>query len=175
MAPLPLPPQRLTMAGASLLPPNEPGWQQTQAGAGLNLERQLASSEETWTIEAGPLQLTRAASMEDFVKEANALNARRLLPARYQLKKYEQMVDKTKGAKCIRAHIVTDDTEAARSSSREKLTVTQETLALTCTLPGSVSRGLSVTYSHRRPAAAGDPQFLRRASAVLDSVVLAPG
>ena len=46
-------------------------------------------------------------------------------------------------------------------------------LALTCTVPGSMDRGVSVTYAHRHGPEQADPQFLRKATAVLDSVRLA--
>jgi len=172
--PLPLPPQRLAMARASLMPPHEPGWWRAGTDVDqLQLGRLGERDGETLAIDARPIQLTRAATMEDFTKEANALNARWLMPDRYLLKRYEQTVDKTKGAKCVRAHIVTDDRETPRPGMGSTSTTTLEVLALTCTLPGSVGRGVSVSYAHRHGPERADPQFLRKATAVLDSVRLA--
>lgn len=171
--PLPLPPQRVAMAGLSLLPPHEAGWVRLRGEtAGLALERYRTGSDEVYAIDARPIELKRAATMEDFTKEVGAVNARWLLPARYQLRRYEQAADPTKGAKCVRAQVVVDDAEAVRRSTGATAPMTLEVLTLTCTLPGSVSRGVSVTYSYRHLPDAPDPQFSRRAAALLDSVVL---
>ena len=170
--PLPLPPQPLTQAGLSVLPPDEPGWLKAPTDTRLLvLGRYGSGLDETYTIDGRRVEIHPFASPKEFLDQVDALNAARLAKSRFNVTLNESAPSTTAGAACVRTHIIAEDSSPVRRSTGMTGPMTLEILVLTCPPPTTESQlGFVVSYSHRHQPGSEDPKFTEKAARFLDTV-----
>ena len=169
---LPLPPQRITQPGYSLLPLDEKGWV-----AGPRDQRQMmlgrhgSNPDETIAIQGIAFPLPAFHSIDEFVRVVREGQAVDTDHARFQVLKHEVVADSSRQATCARSHLITEDSGAAKRTATAGAMVL-EVATLTCAHPGRAGLGISVIYSHRYYAGQADPAFMEKADRVMGSVEL---
>lgn len=172
---MPLPPQRITLDGYSVLPPDEPGWLRAPTKMPLLvLMKRGETADETFAFDARSIRLKPFKDVGDFQRLARAMNMEKLPAARFNILKYEVVADKSRSTDCDLAHIVAEDTQAVKRTTSVKGSMRLEILALTCVQPQDKARGFLVSYSRRHYPEFSKPDFLGLAKASLSAVMVEP-
>lgn len=154
---------------ASLLPPQEPGWQ-VRKGRGLTLDlvKPGASAEENQQIEAYLMQPDPPfADGQDYL-DTMARNIREDL-GRTRLKIVSLTLTRDpRLPRCVRGHQAVEDPPQHENSQ----TWYSDRYFLRCVFRSRPGIGLDVAYYHRRYGNHPDPSVAGKAAAVLDSVEL---
>ncbi len=171
--PLPVPPQRITLDGYSLLPPNEPGWMSAPVSPGkLALGKRGDAPDQTTTIQANSISIEPYKTTEEFINSINRFHMAKLPPDRMKVLKYEAELDRSRPEKCVITDIAVEDTQAVKRSAPVKGSMIMAIHTLTCVLPGKSSAGFSVAYSQRYYPENIDPDFMKKAESVTSSVTI---
>ncbi|MBI4292923.1 MAG: hypothetical protein HY661_15740 [Betaproteobacteria bacterium] len=170
---IPIPPERISQKGFSLLPLNEQGWLIAARNPRLlSLGKLGKSPEENVVIRAVLFQMPAFKSNDELVRLVRDGGASGINPERLKVVKHEVASHPKNGADCARSHSVLEDHGAAKMVGKEGVMV-QETVTLTCAHPKDAAVGVAVSYSQRYYPGERDPRLLRKARRVLDSVEFA--
>lgn len=167
---LALPPQRLGVVGASILPLEEPGWLLAEKKPyELALAKHGPTPDETRAIQVFVVKLPEFTSQEEFVQRVTPAEMTDVDPSRYKVISHSVEADSQRGEVCSLSHAVVEDHKAQKRTDTPGHVIL-ETLVLTCSHPGNRRVGISVVYSQRTYPENRDQTFLERAQQVLSSV-----
>ncbi len=167
---VPVPPQRISQKGYSLMPLNEPGWM-----IGVRNSYQLAllkrgeDPEGTLAIQATLVNLPAFSTDEELARLVKDRQAQDTDPQRFTVMKHEVTAYSQQGTACVKSHLVTEDHMAVKRSGTPGDMVL-EALTLTCPHPKDRHVGVNITYSQRYYPEQKDPAFLGKATRVLSSI-----
>jgi hypothetical protein len=170
LAEIQVPPERIKLNGYSLVPLNEKGWiVADRNGDQLALGRQGDNPDETFVIQAIPFKLPAYKTKDEFVSQIKEGQIKDTDPQRFKIVSHEVSAYPVKGADCVKAHMIADDSAATKRSGKTGDMVLEVT-SLNCALPGKKDVGISIAYSQRNYPGQGDPAFEEKAASILDSV-----
>ena len=156
------------------MPPAEKGWEMGQRDALLvSLARRVGGTNEIVLVWGAVFKLPAAVGSEaEFVRNVGEWLARDEDPLRFRVLKHEVTPFAGKGTTCARSHRLVEDSQALTETGNRGYML-REMVGLHCAHPKDQRLAVTVTYSHRYYTGRGDPELLRKASAVLDSVEFA--
>lgn len=164
-----LPAVEITVPGMTFLPLNEPEWLRLKSSSGgFSLAKAGAGRDETFAIEARAFPVDNPDASTTFAAQVKALNNARALPPRYVQRHHESALRRTGSLDCVRSYLDIEDRQALKRSSPVVGTMTLAVADHTCIVPGNPTRVVSLSYSHRHDPADADPQFRKKADAILD-------
>ncbi len=168
MEEVPLPPQRISQKGYSLVPLDEAGWLIGYRDAEkLVLGKRASDPDENMIIRAFAEVLPPLKSEEEFVGFAKSVLIMEGA-ARHKVLSQEAKRVTMKGQSCVRTDTVMEDHGAVKRSSRTDSMIL-EAHSLLCKHPNK-STGILVAYSHRYYPEHKDPDAVKKAQKIFDSV-----
>lgn len=168
MQEVPLPPQRISKNGYSLVPLDEAGWLILhQDSETLVLGKLGSDPDENISIRAFAKVLPPLKSDEEFVGFAKSV----LImggATRHKVLSQQTKFVKVKSQSCVRSDTVMEDHDAVKRSSRTDLMIL-EAFSLLCKHPNG-STGIVVAYSHRFYQGHKDAESINKAKKIFDSL-----
>ena len=165
-----LPAQRIFQFGYSFVPPNEEGWKISQRNKFLlSLGKNGPLRNEVLLIHGAPLKIRESQLDKDFIQLIREVQAKDWDSPRYKILKHDVTSYAGKKTTCAHSHILLEDQDALTEAGN-RIFMMREVLSLTCIHPKNLKIAINVTYSHRYPSGQRDPQILKRAAGVLNSV-----
>lgn len=168
MQEVPIPPQRISGNGYSLLPLHEAGWTILYRDSEtLILGKRGSDPDENIIIRAFAKVLPPLKSDEEFIGFAKSVL---IMDRATQLKVLSQQTKpvKVKSQSCIRTDTVMEDHGAVKRSSRTDPMIL-EAFSLLCKHPNG-STGIVVAYSHRFYQGHEDMESSKKAQKIFDSL-----
>ena len=168
MEEVPLPPQRISQKGYSLVPLDETGWLiGYRDSEKLVLGKRANDPDENFVIRAFAEVLPPLKSEEElmgFAKSVLIMEG----AARHKVLSQETKRVTMKGQSCVRTDTVMEDHGAVKRSSRTDYMIL-EAHSLLCKHPNK-STGILVAYSHRYYPGDQDPESTKKAQKIFDSI-----
>jgi hypothetical protein len=167
---VPIPPEPILQSGYSVTPLNEKGWYvREQNLQHLSIGKYGEYKDQTFAIDGLLVRLPAFKTIEELISVVKEPQTTFPNPQRFTMLKYEIAAYPKKGPDCVKSHSVMIDHAAAnRSGTPGDMEI--EAVFLVCAHPKDKSVGVQVMYSQRHWPGQGDPRFLEKAMAVLDSV-----
>jgi hypothetical protein len=167
---VPIPPEPILQSGYSITPLNEKGWYvRVQNLQHLTIGKYGEYKDQTFAIDGLLVRLPAFETMDEltsFIKERQTTFPG---PQRFTMLKYEITAYQKKGPNCVKSHSAMIDHAAANRSGTPG-DMELEAFFLVCAHPKDKSAGVQVMYSQRHWPGQGDPNFLEKATTVLDSI-----
>lgn len=167
-----LPPETIFQLGYSITPLDEKGWYvRTRDPQHLTIGKYGEFPDQTFAIDGLLVRLPEIKTTEELIAFMKGRQTTFPDPQRFTMLKYEIDVYSKKGPNCIRSHSVMID-HAANNRSGKRGDMGLESYILVCVHPKDKSVGVHLMYSQRHWPGQEDPQFLEKATKVLDSIEL---
>ncbi len=172
---LPLPPERISRDGYSLLPPDEAGWDVVENDSRLLLVRRHEGRDKTFIIDAGLLKLPPYRTNEELRRLIDSVQLRSNEQGRLVTTMHEVEADAIKGVDCVKSRDI-GETQVPVEKSGGTRNMIIEMTRLICAHPEDRAVGIEVSYSHIRfPTDIKylrnqDSAFFDRAAAFLEDV-----
>lgn len=164
------PPDRIVQKGYSFMPLNEKGWLITTRNPyQLALAKRGTNPDETFAIQAIPFRLPTFATQEEFAGIIKEGQAKDTDTQRFKMLKHDVTNYLMSGTDCVKTHATSEDKAAVKRSGKSGYMLL-EMLTLVCAHPNNKSVGISISYSHRYYPGQSDPEFVNKATSVLNSV-----
>jgi len=167
---LPSSSERISQKGYSFIPLRGEGWViGTPNPDQLTLSKRGESPDEVFAIQGLLVKLPPFASTEElalFIKDSQTKGTDL---ERFKMIKHDVSAQHQKGTACARSYTLSEDLAPVWQSERVG-NLFFETLTITCAHPRNQRIGVNVSYSHRSYAEHRDPQFVEKASRLLQSI-----
>lgn len=159
----------LAIDGVQFAAPGEPGWHVvTQTRYKLDLGK-LGSDDYTLGLSAGLYKAPGPVAGKDWAEQVKEGEDANTSAPRFLTTLHDVEPASVGTASCARSHMVAEDHDPKTHSGKQG-TMILEVLSLNCHHPDDPKVGVDVGYSQRYYPGEGDPEFMKKAAAILESV-----
>jgi hypothetical protein len=165
---LPADTTQLSIVGVSFAAPGGPGWfVKTRERYSLEIVKWGQSKDETIVLNAYIFHAPAPVPGKDFVEQVKEAEAADTDPKRFTMRVHEVTPVTVGSTVCARSHMVAEDA-APENSTHQPMFL--EILSLNCPHPDDPRAAFNVGYSQRAYPGHQDPDFMQKATTILDSV-----